>query len=415
MSVPLSFFREATLIALQSILAHKMRTFLTLLGIIIGVASVMVVGAGIEGLESYVMESVSQTLGSNSFILDQYAHLGNVSEEEWEKMRRRNKPLRLEDLEVVRQRCSDCLEVAAELSTRQRVSYEGEEIFGVQVFGVTSNFIYMANQEVVEGRYLTPQEERSSQAVCVIGWDLREKFFPGQDPLGRFVKLRNRPLQVVGVLEKSGTFFGNSLDTTLYLPITSYQKIFGSRRSLRIRGTARDRASFETALDQARLALRLRHRLKPNEEDDFGLVSTDQINATVDQFTGAVAMVVVPITLISLLVGGIVVMNIMLVSVTERTFEIGLRKSIGARRRDILNQFLIESFILAALGGLLGVALAYGLTSLIEATTSLRMTIRWSYILLSIGVSGGIGILFGIYPAYQAARLDPIVALREER
>jgi putative ABC transport system permease protein len=199
------------------------------------------------------------------------------------------------------------------------------------------------------------------------------------------------------------------------LPISTYQKIYGTRTSILIRGNAVRRSRFEAAVEQIRIAMRIRHKLRPDEEDTFGLISTEEINSFVDEFTQMIAVVVVPITAISLLVGGIVVMNIMLVSVTERTFEVGLRKSLGARRRDILNQFLIESIFLTCTGGVAGLALAAAASALIEATTPLVMTLSWQYCFLSVGVAGGIGMIFGIYPAYTAAKLDPIEALRSER
>lgn len=414
MQARLGFLWEATRIALQSIFANKLRTFLTLLGIIIGVASVMVVGAGIEGLQTYVLDSVSKTLGSDSFLLAKFAQVGEVSEDEWERMVRRNRDIRLTDLEAIRDICDACGPVVAELTSRKTVFYAGQEQYSTEIRGVTSNFLNLASQEITEGRYFTENDVRRSQLVCVIGWDLKEKFFPGIDPIGKRIRLGTQPLEVIGVLEQLGTSFGQSLDNTLHIPINTYQRLYGTRSSITIRGKATSRDLFEEAIGQVRMIMRVRHKLTPREEDDFGLISTEDINSTVDQFTGMIAVVVVPITLISLLVGGIVVMNIMLVSVTERTFEIGLRKSLGARRRDILNQFLIESFFTAASGGVIGLLLAVALSWLIERLTSMTMTISLNYILLSIGVSGGIGLIFGIYPAYRASKLDPIEAMRAD-
>ena len=415
MHVRYGFLLESTRIALQSIFAHKLRTFLTLLGIIIGVASVMVVGAGIEGLETYVMDSVSKTLGSDSFIVAKFAQLGHVTQEEWEKMVRRNKDIHISDIPFVREYCTACGEIAGEISTTRTLYYGSNEIFGTRVMGATANRVMLGNQGLAEGRYFVDEEVRRSRSICVIGWDVYEKFFDGMDAIGKTIKLGPHPFQVVGVLEKLGSTFGQSLDNNLHIPISSYQKIYGSRSSILIRGNAVSRERFDRATQQVRTAMRIRHKLGPGEEDTFGLISTEEINSFVDEFTQMIAVVVVPITLISLVVGGIVVMNIMLVSVTERTFEIGLRKSLGARRRDILNQFLIESFFLAASGGMIGLGLAALVAWIIEMVTPMTMTISLSYVILSVGVSGGIGIIFGIYPAFSASKLDPIEALREDR
>jgi putative ABC transport system permease protein len=392
-----------------------MRTVLTLLGIIFGVASVMVVGAGIEGLETWVKESVSKILGSDSFLLDKYAHIGELTQEEWEVMIRRNKDLRVSDIDFVRRLCPDCEEVVGEVGTSRNLYYGSEELFDTRVTGATANRIFLGSQELDEGRYFTDEEVRRSRFVVVVGAEIREKLFEGIDPIGKIVKVGTEPMEIVGVLEKLGTTFGQSMDNVVHIPITTFQKIHGTRRSITIRGTAVTRDRFDSAIGQVRTAMRIRHKLKPGEDDTFGLISTEDINNDVDQFTQMIAVVVVPITFISLVVGGIVVMNIMLVSVTERTFEVGLRKSLGARRRDILNQFLIESFFLAASGGLIGLALATLVASIIEMTTPMTMTISLAYVLLALGVSGGVGIVFGIFPAYKASKLNPIDALRTER
>ena len=218
-------------------------------------------------------------------------------------------------------------------------------------------------------------------------------------------------MKVVGIEEKRGSFFGQSLDNNVYIPLLTYGHVFGRRQSLQLHGKGTDRETFQATIEEARMAMRNRHKLIGNTEDDFGLVNVDQVNNSVDQFTGAIALVVTPITLLSLVVGGIVVMNIMLVSVTERTFEIGIRKAVGARSKQILMQFLIESSLLSSVGGALGLLLAAAISWVVRVTTPMPMTITFGYVLLSLAVSGGIGMIFGIYPAYKAARLDPIVAL----
>jgi putative ABC transport system permease protein len=406
-----TFYADAARIALQSILAHKLRALLTLIGIIIGVASVVIVGAAISGLNTYVMEKITAVLGVNHFMIGRMAHEGRLSEEEWERMNRRNKILHLDDYEWVRDHCAACEEVGAQLMNQIDIKQNGEELFGVQIQGCTPNMQVIEDKTIDEGRFFLQQEYDTASMVAVIGADLKDKFFPGQDPVGKTVSVRGLPMTVVGVEEKRGSMFGQSFDKQMYVPLTAYRKIFGGRQSIQIHGKSASREQFDAAIEDARTALRNKHKLAGGEDDDFGLVNTGEVAGEVDSFTSGIALVVVPITAISLLVGAIVVMNIMLVSVTERTFEIGLRKALGATRRQMLLQFLIESSALTTCGGILGFLLAVGVAWLITLTTGVTMTVTLFYVLLSIGVSGGIGIIAGIYPAFRASRLDPIVAL----
>jgi putative ABC transport system permease protein len=406
-----SFYLDAAKIALQSIFAHKLRAFLTLIGIIIGVASVVVVGASIEGLNTYMVETISKVLGANHFMIARIAHVGNMTEEEWEKMMKRNKRLEWDDLDWLINKCTSCSEVGAEASTRVDMKHDGEDLFGTQIRGVTSNLAEIEDKTIIEGRFLMNHEIEHASMVCVIGMDIRDKFFPGVDPIGRTLNIKGLPMTVVGVEEKRGSMFGQSLDNHAYIPLTSYGRMFGRRQSLNLHGKAQNRESFQPTIEEARVAMRNKHKLKGHEEDDFGLVNTEQANNQIDEITSAITMAVIPITLISLVVGGIVVMNIMLVSVTERTFEIGLRKAVGAKRKHILVQFLIESSVLCSIGGALGLLLAAGVSSLVRATTPVPMAITLAYVVLSVGVSSIVGMLFGIYPAMKAAKLDPIIAL----
>lgn len=406
-----SFYSDAAKIALQSIFAHKLRAFLTLIGIIIGVASVVVVGASIDGLNAYVTERFAKILGVNHFMIARIAHVGGMTQEQWEKMMKRNKRLDWDDLDWLINKCMSCKAVGAEAGSRVDLKEEGQELFGTQIAGVTANMYEIENKTVAEGRFLAPHEVEHAAMVCVIGTDVKDKFFSGVDPLGKTLKIKSLPMTIVGVEEKRGSMFGQSLDNHVYIPLTTYGRIFGRRQSLQLHGKSHSRETLEPTIEEARVAMRNRHKLKGDTEDDFGMVDVEQANNQVDEITGTIAIAVVPITLISLVVGGIVVMNIMLVSVTERTFEIGLRKAVGARRNHILVQFLIESSVLCALGGVFGLLLAAGVSWLITTATPIPMAITLPYILLSIIVSGGIGMVFGIYPALKAARLDPITAL----
>jgi putative ABC transport system permease protein len=410
MKAILSFYSDALKIALQSIFAHKLRAFLTLIGIIIGVSSVVTVGASISGLNTYIVEKISKVLGSNHFMIARMAFSGDVDDQEFERRNRRNKRITWEDYEWVRDHCLSCAEVGAAAGNGADLKQDGIEFPGALVFGATANMVDIEDKTVESGRFISNDEVQRSAMVVVLGGDIKDKFFPNVDPLGKTLKIRGLPMRIVGVEEKRGSFFGDSFDRHVYIPITTHLQIFG-RNGMQIHGKGRTRETFHEAIEDARVAMRIHRRLNGNEEDDFGLVNVEELNNQIDEFTNMIALVVVPITAITLIVGGIVVMNIMLVSVTERTFEVGLRKAVGATRRQILLQFLIESAILCALGGVIGLLLSWGITTLITTLASITMTITVFYIILAITVSSVVGMLAGIYPAFKAARLDPILAL----
>lgn len=405
-----SFYSDALKIALQSIFSHKLRAFLTLIGIIIGVASVTTVGASISGLNTYVIDKVSKLLGDNHFMIARMAYHGRMTDEEYERRNRRNKRLNWDDYEWVLAHCVSCTEVGAGAGSGTDLKQDGIEFPGAQVFGATANMVDIEDKNIEEGRFISADEVQRSAFVVVLGADIREKFFANQDPIGKTLKIRGLPMRVVGVEEKRGSFFGDSTDRHVYIPVTTHLQVFG-RNGLQIHGKSRNRDNLQATIEDARIALRIKHKLNGNEEDDFGIVNVQELGNQIDEFTGTIAKVVIPITLITLLVGGIVVMNIMLVSVTERTFEVGLRKAVGATKRQIMVQFLIESGLLCALGGVLGLLMSWGVCALITTLAGITMTITVFYIILAIGVSTIIGMLAGIYPAFKGARLDPIVAL----
>jgi putative ABC transport system permease protein len=406
-----SFYSDAFKIAVKSILEHKLRAILTLIGIIIGVAAVVVVGASISGLKTYVIDQVSKVLGQNHFMITRMAQMGPMSEEEWERKNRRNKKIIWDEYEFIRDNCKKCLYVGAQIGAGSDLSQDGIDFPSTRIFGVTANMAEIEDKKIGDGRFFTMEESLRAAKVCVIGNDVREKFFPFKSPIGETIKLRGVPLLIVGVEDKRGSFFGDSQDRHMYIPITLHSQIFNRQEGIQLHGKGANKEDFFAAMDETRLLLRNRRQLLGSEEDTFGLVNVDEFNSTMDQITGMIAGVVIPITMIILVVGGIVVMNIMLVSVTERTFEVGLRKALGATRKQILLQFLIESSLLCVVGGLIGLALAFGVTQLITALAGITMTITVGYIILSVAVSTIIGVLAGLYPAWKAARLDPIVAL----
>jgi putative ABC transport system permease protein len=406
-----SFYSDAFWIAFKSIMEHKMRAFLTLIGIIIGVAAVVVVGASISGMKTYVIDKVSKVLGSNHFMVTRMANTGRISDEEFERRNRRNKDITWDEYQYVRDNCKMCLAVGAQKDGGTEINQNGIEMPSVRVMGVTASMVDIEDKTITPGRFFSDSEVERSARVCVIGADVQEKFFPNQNPIGQTIKVRGVPLQIIGMEEKRGSFLGNSMDRNIYIPITLHNQIFNRTGGLQLHGKALNAEIFKDTIEDARQTLRNKRELLGSEEDTFSVVNTDEFNSQMDQFTGAIAAVVLPITMIILVVGGIVVMNIMLVSVTERTFEVGLRKAIGATRKQIMLQFLIESALLCIVGGIIGLLLAIGVTQLITIIFQIAMTITPRDIILSVGVSSAIGILAGLYPAWKAAKLDPIVAL----
>jgi len=400
-------------IAADSIWTHKLRSVLTLLGIIIGVASVVTVGGAIEGLGYYVKERLVSVFGSNTFIVARIARM-NITSEEWEKLIKRNKRIYADDLRAIEERCDSCDAISARLYSRDDVKVGARTFYDADIAGVSADMPKLQEIEVAEGRFLSTFDVEHARPLAVIGAQIREELFGPVEVLGKEIKIGGDTFTILGVEERNGNFFGQSMDTTIYIPYTAFMKKYGTRRSLEVRVKAPSAESLELTQDEVRVIMRSRHKLRPNQEDDFDILASKAMQESVGQFTGAIAAVVTPITLISLVVGGIVIMNIMLVTVTERTQEIGMRKAVGARRRDILLQFLIESALLASVGGVLGILLAYGLGFIIRTATPVPMTITVGYILLALVTSGGIGLISGIYPAHKASKLDPIVALSRD-
>jgi putative ABC transport system permease protein len=408
-----SFYADAFWIALKSILEHKLRALLTLVGIIIGVAAVVVVGASIAGLKTYVIDQVSKVLGSNHFMITRMASVGGMSSEEYERRNRRNKDIRWDEYEYVRDNCKLCSYVGAQMNAGTDLKEGTVEMPSTRIIGVTDNMYEIEDKTLSEGRFFSREEVERSAKVAVLGYDVKEKFFEFSNPVGQTIRIRGVPVQIIGVEQKRGSFFGQSQDRHLYIPITLHNQIFNRTGGIQLHGKTIEKANFKPSIDEAELLLRNYRQLLGSEENTFSVVNVDEFNATMDTVTNAIAAVVIPITLIILVVGGIVVMNIMLVSVTERTFEVGLRKAIGATRKQILLQFLIESALLCVVGGLLGLLLALGATQLVGYLLSMTMTITLFYVVIAVGVSSVIGILAGLYPAWKASRLDPIVALTQ--
>jgi putative ABC transport system permease protein len=338
---------EAFCIAVDSIWAHKLRSVLTLLGIIIGVASVVTVGGAIGGVGSYIWGRLSSTFGSNTFIVARIART-NISEEDFEKLIKRNKSLYPEDMRAVEDKCDGCEAISPMIRGTDTVKRGSHIYYDASVSGVNADMPKIQSLDLAEGRFISNLDVTHARNSAVIGSQVRDELFGSAEALGKEIKVGGDGFMVVGVEAKNGSMGGQSLDNKVYIPYTAYLKKYGSRRSIQFQVRAPSDETLEPTQDEVRQILRTRHKLKPSKEDDFDILASSAIQDFIGQIMGIIAMVITPITLISLIVGGIVVMNIMLVTVTERTVEIGMRKAVGAKRRDILMQFLIESALLAS-------------------------------------------------------------------
>ena len=404
-------FGEAIRIALESLRVNRLRSVLTLLGIVIGVMTVITVVSFISGLNNYIEQEVFN-LGADVFQVTR-APLINIDRDLLEDIRKR-KNLLLEDADAVRDNCTKCQAVGAQLQSTARIKYGRDFLNTTQVKGRTPEVADILGEDLAAGREITDYDVRHNRPVSVIGAEVVKNLFPLIDPIGKTLTVNNRDFEIVGIGEEQGAFLGQSRDNWVAIPITSFQRMWGSRRSVRIYGKADGEEEIENAQNEARTVLRARRHVAYNADDDFSISTNEtflELWATISRTFFAVT---VAISSISLVVGGIVVMNIMLVSVTERTREIGIRKATGARRLDILLQFLIESATLALVGGVIGVLLAVAVAKGVSAITSLPSAIEWWAVLMGLGVATGVGLFFGIWPAQKAAALDPISALRYE-
>jgi putative ABC transport system permease protein len=403
---------EAVRIAAASLWAHKLRSLLTLLGVVIAITSVIAVVSIINGVNSYVAEKVFN-LGADVFLVSRGPSVITDIDTFLETQRRRR--LTMEDYEAVRDLCRSCKDVGASLAQRIEVKFAENSVKDSSLRAYTLTMPVISDVEVALGRHASEAEHLRAAGVCVIGWDIYENLFSNRDPIGKEIRLNNDSCEVIGVGKKLGSALGQSRDNYVIVPMKWYQKGFGnSQQSVRIWIKGFGTEQLATAEDEVRQIMRGRRHLSYNQPDDFALETNQSFLAIWSGISSAFFLVVVLIASISLIVGGIVIMNIMLVSVTERTQEIGLRKSIGARRDDILVQFLIESSTVAAIGGLLGILGGVGIAQLVNLLTPFPTTIRIWSVIAGFLVATLTGLFFGIYPASKAAKLDPVVALRAE-
>ena len=410
-------FLNAFRLAMDSIRAQKLRSFLTLLGVIIGVASVIMVGAAIEGLSVYAEQSTAKAFGSESFMVAQIAATGRLSRKEYFEKLKRNKPIRTDDQRFAESLVGDRVLFSPYRQHISDVKRENLICEDSSILGAAASMADIRDIGVVDGRFFTDQEDRSRAYVAVIGDTVRTTLFPGDaSPLNQIVRIEGIEFTVIGVQERLGSAFGRDLDNSVYIPASAFNRMYGPGTGFALFGRPRPGSGLdlEGALDETRVVLRTRFHARPGEADNFDTLTPDAIRGFIDQILGMIAAIVVPVTCISLVVGGIVIMNIMLVSVTERTREIGIRKAVGARHGDVMTQILIEAVVLATVGGAMGVAAGALVTAVLGKVFDLSLHITAGYVVLSLVVSGVIGVVSGWYPASRAAKLDPVVALRAE-
>jgi putative ABC transport system permease protein len=405
-------FTEAVAIATSSLWAHKLRSILTLIGVVIGVTSVIAVVSLINGANQYVATRVFR-LGADVFGLSkQPSIITNVDDFlEFQKRKR----ISYEDFEAVRDLCRSCKGVGAALGGRVETKSGVNSLKDTNLRAWTPQMAELYDVDLVAGRHITDTDLRDAAPVCVIGNDIVDNLMPGLDPVGKEIRWNNTPCQVIGLGKKEGSALGTSLDNWIVLPLTTYDKENGNQQdSLRVTVRAGSAGNIQVSVDEVRQIMRGRHHLPYGKKDDFAVETSDSFLELWKNISGTFFVVMIGIASISLVVGGIVIMNIMLVSVTERTREIGVRKAIGARRGDILLQFLIESSTVAVIGGVLGVIFGVLLAKIVSWVTPLPSAVQLWSVIGGLVVALSVGLFFGTYPASKAARLDPVVALRSE-
>jgi putative ABC transport system permease protein len=404
-------FREPALIALQSMRAHKLRSFLVLLGVILSVSTLILVVSLISGMNEYFADRIAN-LGSNVFIINK---LGIISDSSaLVKALRRNRDITWDDFEALRDGLQLPKNVGVQATRTGKVRSEKQNLEDVSIRGVTANLGEMDIEEAASGRYISASDDDHHAMVAMIGSEVAEKLFPGTEPLGKTLLVDGQEVTIVGVGKPLGNVFGQSQDSYVYLPVQSWMKLYGRNKSLAINIQARGAEWMAQTREEARVMMRARRHLGPKEKDNFGIVASDSLMSLWKNLTGTLASGMVGLVSIFLVIGGVVIMNVMLASVTERTREIGIRKSLGARRSDILIQFMVESTVMALVGGAIGVVVAWLLAIVVRDTTPVPMAVPIAAVLGSIAISSAVGMFFGVYPARKAARLDPIEALRYE-
>jgi len=406
-------FWEAVTGAVQSLRGSKLRSFLTLLGIILATTTLIAVMSVISGMDVYIAQNVSN-MGADGYRVTRIVMM-QWDPKKFLEMQRRNPQLNREEFEFLRSRATLTREIGMACYRSVTVHRAKESAEAVQLMGFSPNMAVILNYDAQDGRFFSDTENKQHMNVAFIGNDIKTKFFPNGDAIGHSVSVDGLPFTVVGVATAKGSIFGQSQDNFVIIPVETYFKIWGARNGMDYAGIALDHNHLIEAQEEVRMLVRAHRHLKPQDDDTFSTLTSDALLKFWDQLTGAIAATAVGVVSVFMVVGGVVIMNIMLAVVTERTHEIGIRKSVGARRRDILNQFLVESSMLASIGGLMGVSIAWIVAVLVRTLTPVPMAVPLSAVVIGVTLSAVVGLFFGIYPARRAAMLDPIEALRVEK
>jgi putative ABC transport system permease protein len=405
-------FFEAAGIALDAIWSNKLRSFMTVLGNIVAVTSIIAVVSLVQGMNEYVTNAIVSDVGADNFTIQRMPVIRTQADED----RVRNNPrLTLTEAAAIRKFSTNISAVSAETGSAATMSYRNESVDGAQVQGVSPEYINFATYDVERGRLINPVEIASDRPVTIIGWDIADKLFAGIDPIDKTIAIGKGRFRIVGVHKKKGSAFGNSQDNFAIISMGNFQKLFGSRMfGMQLVVKPKSPELVKAAMDDAIVALRVERRLRPKDPDNFGMFTSDTLLGIYETATKGIFAVLIGVVGLSLVVGGIVIMNIMLMVVSERTREIGLRKALGARRRDIVWQILTESVTLSTFGGIIGTFFGFVLAMIISKASPLPASVQIWSVVAGIGVTAVVGLFFGMYPAMQAARLDPIEALRRE-
>src|SRR3954471_25039524 len=405
-------FLEAAVIALDAIWSNKLRSFMTVLGNIVAVTSIIAVVSLVQGMNEYVTKAIVSDVGADNFTIQRKPIVRTQADED---RVRHNSRITIEEAAAIKKFSENIGAISAEASAGASMSYRNESVDGAQVTGVSPDYINFATYDVERGRLISPVEIATNRPVAIIGWDVADKLFGQVDPIDKTIAIGKSHFRVVGVHKKKGSAFGNSQDNFAIIPLGIFRKIFGSRNfGLQLLVKPRTPELLPAAIDDATVALRVERRLRPKDPDNFGLFTSDTFLGIYKTATQGIFAVLIGVVALSLVVGGIVIMNIMLMVVSERTREIGLRKALGARRRDIVWQILTESITLSTFGGIIGTVLGSVFAVIISKVSPLPASVQTWSVAAGIGITAVVGLFFGMYPAMRAAQLDPIEALRRE-